>query len=116
MKLLSEAPDLLDFFLADAPLPDPAELPGKKMSNEDTIRALQGAHDALAEAEWTMEGLDETLRATADKLGLKAGQLFQPLRVAITGRKFAPGIFETVYHVGRERVLERVERAIGLLR
>ncbi|MDQ4079040.1 MAG: glutamate--tRNA ligase [Chloroflexota bacterium] len=116
MKFLSEAPELLDFFLADAPLPDLEELPGKKMDVADTVAALQGAYDALANVEWTMEAIEEALRAKAEALGLKAGQLFQPLRVAITGRKFSPGIFETIYHIGQGRVLERIERAVGLLK
>ncbi|MCB0077359.1 MAG: glutamate--tRNA ligase [Anaerolineales bacterium] len=115
MKLLSEAPELLDFFLGEAPLPDPADLPGKKMDNAQTRQALQAAHQALANSAWTLEGIEATMRETATAQGLKAGQLFQPVRVAITGRKFAPGIFETVYHIGRERVLERLERAVGLL-
>jgi glutamyl-tRNA synthetase len=116
MKFLSEAPELLDFFLADAPLPDASEFQVKKLETEEVIRAMEGARGVLAATEWTMEAIEETLRAQADELGLKAGQLFQPLRLAITGRRFSPGIFETVYHVGREQVQERLDRAIKLLR
>ncbi|MGH2543151.1 MAG: glutamate--tRNA ligase, partial [Ardenticatenaceae bacterium] len=115
MKLLSEAPELLDFFLADAPLPDPAELIGNKMDAASTIGALEGAHTVLASVDWSLEAIEEALRAKAEALGLKPGQLFQPIRLAVTGRKFSPGIFETLYHVGRERVLERLERAARLL-
>ncbi|HEX8683566.1 MAG TPA: glutamate--tRNA ligase [Ardenticatenaceae bacterium] len=116
MKLLSEGPELLDFFLADAPTPSSGDLPGKKMDTAMTVSTLEAARSALGEADWSMEGIEAALRGLAEELELKPGQLFQPIRVAITGRTQAPGIFETVYHVGREAVLSRLERAIGLLR
>jgi glutamyl-tRNA synthetase len=120
MKLLAEAPGLLDFFLADAPLPKVEDLPPRKKKKQKmdiptTIGILEGAKAAIAETDWTLEAIDKTLRAKAKEMGLKAGQLFQPIRVAITGRKHAPGIFETVYHVGREKCLSRITRAINLL-
>ncbi len=96
-------------------MPDPADLPGQKMDAAATRRALEGALEALRGCEWSLEAIEQTLRGTASELGLKAGQLFQPIRVAVTGRKAAPGIFETLYHVGREAALARIQRAIGLL-
>ena len=115
MKLLSEAPELLDFFLADAPLPSAALLIPKKMDAPATAAALRAAAEALREADWSHEGLEGALRGRAEREGLKAGQLFQPIRVAVTGRRESPGLFETLFLVGRERSLERVERAISLL-
>jgi glutamyl-tRNA synthetase len=115
MKTLAEAPDLLDFFLADAPLPATTDLIPKKMDVTSTVKALQAVHTALQSAEWTHDGIEAALRGAAEQLGLKPGQVFPAVRVAITGRVHAPGIFETVQHIGREWVLERIERAVGLL-
>lgn len=120
MKLLAEAPELLNFFLGDAPLPKVEDLPGrkkkkKKMSIEETIASLQASHAALADCEWTHDTIEQALRSKSKETGIKAGQLFQPLRVAITGRKQAPGIFDTVSHLDRETVLARIKRAIGIL-
>jgi glutamyl-tRNA synthetase len=115
MKTLAEAPELLDFFVADAPIPDAQALVPKKMDAASTVRALQTARTALEISEWSHDGIEVALRGAVEQLGLKPGQLFPALRVAITGRVHAPGIFETVQHIGRERVLERIERAIGLL-
>lgn len=115
MKTLAESPELLDFFLAEAPVPNVADLIPKKMDAAGSKKALETVHTQLQTAEWTHEGVEAALRASAEQLGLKAGQVFPSVRVAITGRVHAPGIFETVYHVGREAVLARIQRAIGLL-
>jgi glutamyl-tRNA synthetase len=59
--------------------------------------------------------LDQTLRIAAQELGLKAGQMFQPIRVAVCGRKNAPPLFETLQVLGREITLARIEQAISKL-
>ncbi|MBI3645776.1 MAG: glutamate--tRNA ligase, partial [Acidobacteriales bacterium] len=51
----------------------------------------------------------------AQELGLKAGQMFQPVRVAVCGRKNAPPLFETLQVLGRETTLARIGRAIRKL-
>jgi len=48
-------------------------------------------------------------------LGLKAGQMFQSIRVAVCGRKNAPPLFETLEVLGRETTLGRIQRAIERL-
>jgi len=45
-------------------------------------------------------------------MGIKPGQMFQPIRVAVCGRKQAPPLFETLEVLGREKSLERIEQAI----
>ncbi len=70
----------------------------------------------LPDGEFTHQAIEERLRAAAAELGLKAGQMFQPIRVAVCGRKNAPPLFETLEVVGREACLERIGRAIELLK
>ena len=60
----------------------------------------------LADAEFTHDGLEAALRAAAGELGIKAGQMFQPIRVAVCGRKNAPPLFETLEVLGRETCLQ----------
>ncbi len=55
-------------------------------------------------------------RALADELELKPGNLFMPVRVAVTGRTQSPGLFETLRVIGPQRVQERVADAIERLR
>jgi glutamyl-tRNA synthetase len=52
------------------------------------------------------------LRAAAQELGVKAGQMFQPIRVAVCGRKNAPPLFATLEVLGRETTLARIGRAV----
>ena len=62
-------------------------------------------------ATWSEGQLEEELRALAEELGLKVGQLFGAIRVAITGRTVAPPLFETLAALGRDRSLARLEAA-----
>ena len=56
------------------------------------------------------------MRGAVETSGMKAKQVFQPLRVALTGTTVSPGIFETVALVGRERALARIDAALDLRR
>jgi len=66
----------------------------------------------LREAEFTHEDLERTLRGAAQELGIKAGQMFQPIRVAVTGRKNSPPLFETLEVLGKDVTLARIEQGI----
>ncbi|HKZ51560.1 MAG TPA: glutamate--tRNA ligase, partial [Dehalococcoidia bacterium] len=75
-------------------------------------RALEVATGRLSPLEpWESEALEECLRPLAGELGLKTGDLFGLLRVAVTGRTAAPPLFQTMAVLGRERCLERLEAA-----
>jgi glutamyl/glutaminyl-tRNA synthetase len=66
----------------------------------------------LAHTEFKHDPLDQALRAAAQEMGIKAGQMFQPIRVAVCGRKNAPPLFETLEVLGRETTLKRIEQAL----
>jgi len=70
----------------------------------------------LAGAEFCHDGLEAALRAGAEQLGIKAGQMFEPIRVAVCGRKTAPPLFGTLEVLGREVCLPRIEQAIAKLK
>jgi len=75
---------------------------------------LEAVAARLRSAEWTEEALEATLRGLAEEMGVGAGKLIHPLRVALTGQAASPGIFEVLVLLGRERALERIEA--GLVR
>jgi len=113
IKLLKEAVSAADFFfLNQLPRYDPAELiPPKGADAALTLKVLQRAQEILATTPFDHDSLDQALRAAATELGLKAGPLFQPIRVAVCGRKNAPPLFETMVVLGRETCLTRIRQA-----
>ena len=81
-----------------------------------TIRLLEAARARLSGMEsWSAESLEQELRQLAESLGVGAGKLFQPLRVALTGLAASPGIFEVLIMLGKERSLARIEAALSRL-
>ncbi len=112
IKTLNEAVDLTDFFFEGKIAYEPEALVGKKMDASSSLVALQRTRGTLADLdEFSVETLEPTLRALADDLGLKAGQLFGVIRVATTGKQVAPPLFGTLAVLGRERTLERLKTA-----
>jgi len=113
ISTLSEFWPLTRFFF-DGPADDPQarekvlEAPGAK-------DALSAARAALADvpAPWSQEAVESALGGVAERLGVKRKQVFQPLRVAVTGTTVSPGIFETVALLGRDETLARVDHALN---
>ena len=63
---------------------------------------------------WTAAAIEEALRtALVEKMGLKPRTAFGPVRVAVTGRRISPPLFESIALLGRERVLGRLARAVA---
>ncbi len=113
IKLLSEVLTAADFIFVDQLPPyDPAELIPQKGDMAMAAKVLARAREVLAGIEFKHDPLDQALRAAALELGVKAGQMFQPIRVAVCGRKNAPPLFETLEVIGREITLKRIEDAL----
>jgi glutamyl-tRNA synthetase len=117
IKLLRDVLTAADFFLVDKLPPyDPAELIPQKGDTAMAQKVLTRARDVLAKVEFKHDPLDQALRAAAQELGVKAGQMFQPIRVAVCGRKNAPPLFETLEVLGKETSLARIEQALQKVR
>ena len=107
IKLLRDVLTVADFFFVDELPPyDAAELIPQKGDAAMAVRALERGRDALCAAEFTHDGLEAALRRPPPNLGIKAGQMFQPIRVAVCGRKNAPPLFGTLEVLGRETCLD----------
>ena len=116
IKLLRDVLTAADFFFLDhLPPYDPAELIPQKGDAAMALKVLQKARQILPNVEFKHDPLDQALRAAAQELGLKAGQMFQPIRVAVCGRKNAPPLFETLEVLGKETTLRRIEQALAKL-
>jgi glutamyl-tRNA synthetase len=116
LKTLSEVVDRAGFFFQQELACDPALLIGKKMTAEGSWEALQQARAILvALPDFSPETMEPPLRALADELGIKAGQLFGIIRVAVTGTNVSPPLFETLSVLGRTPSLARIDQAIEAL-
>ena len=112
IKLLSEVLTAADFLFVDQlPSYDRAELIPQKGDESTAKRVLDKAEAVLPGAEFKHDPLDQALRGAAQELGVKAGQMFQPIRVAVCGRKNAPPLFETLEVLGAGATLARIEEA-----
>ena len=116
IKTLADVVPLVDFFFQEEISPEPEMLIGKKMTPAESLEALRRAYEVVASLpSFDEETLEQALRGLAKDLGLKAGQLFGIIRVAVTGKKVSPPLFGTMAYLGRERTLARMEQGIRIL-
>ncbi len=96
----------------------PEALFPKKGGPDEARAALEAARATLAElddADFSADVLEQRCREAADAAGMKAGDFFMPIRVAVTGRTVSPPLFASLELLGRERSLARIDDAIGKL-
>ncbi len=104
---LNELADGAAFLFATRPLPVAED--ARPLLAGDARGTLARAHAALdAVQQWDTAALEAAVRAVADAAGLKLGQVAQPLRVALTGRRTSPGIFDVLALLGRDESLARI--------
>ncbi|HLK58766.1 MAG TPA: glutamate--tRNA ligase [Chthonomonadaceae bacterium] len=111
MKTIAEVTDLVGFFFQELNYPDGYdEKAVAKWFGVPHLKALLAKEIAAYEAlpEWTVGNLEAATRAIGEELGVKFGEVIHPTRVATTGRTVGPGLFETLWALGRERVLNRL--------
>ena len=98
-------------FLFEPPVED--EKAWRKTMKDEAPAALEAARDALAGAgSFDPGGVEAALSALPERLDLKPGKVYQPVRVAISGGTVSPGIFESLAALGREESLRRIDAAL----
>jgi len=101
-------------FLFEPPVDDPKAW--SKVMKEGSAELLEAAAEALARVEpFEPEAIEAALAPLLERFEVKAGKLYQPIRVAITGSSVSPGIFESLAALGRETALERLNGAVERL-
>ena len=114
VKLLTEFTHYADFFFTGPAEHTNVELMGKgfRDSPAAALDALDSARTALSKREpWDTAGIESVLRGLAEQKELKPGVLFTPIRVALSGKRVAPPLFETMMALGREESLRRLNVA-----
>jgi len=101
-------------FLFEPPIDDPKAW--RKVMGEGTRELLGAAREALAAAAgFEPSDIESALEPLLERLDVKPGRLYQPIRVAVTGTTVSPGIFETLAALGREESLHRIDDAVARL-
>ena len=89
----------------------------KKNLRPVVLEPLQAAREALAELDtWDAKLIDGAIHDVAESFGINLGKVGQPMRVAVTGGSVSPPIDATVWLVGRERSLKRLDHALELIK
>lgn len=114
MTVLDEAVGMLGFLFAPGPVTFDEDAVAKVLT-EDARPVLSAARSRLASDEkWTTETIEAGLRAAlVEELGLKPKHAFGPVRVAVTGRRVSPPLFESLELLGRDRTLARLDAALA---
>jgi glutamyl-tRNA synthetase len=104
------------FFFKDAVTPVPEDLIAKGLDAKQSAEAARKAYQILAgQPDISHEKCEPPLRAYVEESGLNANQVFGILRVATTGQKVSPPLFESMEVIGREKCLQRIKTAIETL-
>jgi glutamyl/glutaminyl-tRNA synthetase len=105
---------LADFWPLAGPLIEaPAEYDEKAWRQWGRSPHLGDARDALANVDpWDANEIEGALREMVDRLGVKPKEVYQPIRVALTGTTVSPGIFESLAAIGRDETFSRLEKAL----
>lgn len=102
------------FFRGDLPI-DPAELKPKKIEWKELARVLEELALAIdSEVDFSSAALEAFTRAFAERQGWKTGDLFMPIRVAVTGRAATPPLFDTMSVLGRALIRRRLKAAVDI--
>lgn len=108
LKTLADARYLMEIFF-ETPKVD-IELLTQKDSLEDIKIWLKRTVEVLGKTEFSHDVLEKVLRDLAEELGIKTGQLFYALRISLTGRTEAPGLFDIMLTIGKDKTIQRIQK------
>ena len=116
LKLLSDAPGIMTYLYRKPVLPAAEEFIPKKLDRKAAIAMLETDLELARAVDFgLLEAAEERFRAKAVEIGAKLGDLLMPLRVAITGSRVSPPLFESIQVLGADETLSRIEAAIAML-
>jgi glutamyl-tRNA synthetase len=116
-RRLHDLVDLARPFLMEEPEFDPDAVARHWLKSPvEVLEQFVTLRTRLEAADWDIEALEDVIRGYAKEVGVGAGKVIHPLRVAVTGREMSPGIFEVLVFLGRDTVLARLDAAISRLK
>jgi len=116
LATLDEAPEYAGFFFRESVHPEPGELIAKGLTAEQSADLARQSFTILTGLERIdVETAEPPMRALVEASGFSAGQVFGILRVAVTGQRVSPPLFESMAIIGKSKVLDRIQAAIQTL-
>lgn len=115
VETFSDVPDYLAFMVEPFAITDAAWQKLLKVTDPEVIlaRTAQGLSEL---SNFSLENIEVFLRGLCDELELKPGKVFAPIRFAVTGRTVAPGLWESIFVLGQEKAVSRLNSAVDRLR
>jgi len=112
LKFLSDAPAMMRYLFEEPPLPAAEDFIPKKLDKARTAEFLAAAEALLPSCDLSdLHAAEDKFRAEAERLGAKFGDLMMPVRVAVTGARVSPPLFESIRLLGLERSIGRMAKA-----
>lgn len=113
---LDDSVAFASFFFQESIEPNPEELIAKGLDAQQSAEVARRAHAILASLpDLSHQTAEPPMREFVEKSGLSASQVFGIIRVAVTGQKVSPPLFESMEIIGKEKVVERLQKAVEIL-
>lgn len=111
LERLSDVEELTDFFYRDIEIDQALLL--KKGNKELVTKQLEELRAKLSEIDWSLENIEKAIRGLQTEHDYKKGQFFMMVRIAVTGKKATPPLFETIEVLGKDLTLKRLQSALA---
>lgn len=112
VKTLAEVADASEYFFNEVASYEEKGI-RKYFRNQETLVALKVVSERLEQVPLlTKENAEHICRQVAEELGISAGKIIHPIRLAVSGRTMGPGLFDILELLGQERVVSRIKKAI----
>ena len=108
IKLLKDVPYHIGFFVKEPVYEEKAVNKYLTEKGKEVLGAILPSFEGCEE--WSIHNLEARVRDFCEAKGYKAGEVFHPLRVALSGKTTGPGLFEMIEHLGRDKTLERLKK------
>jgi len=113
---MDDAPELAGFFFKEDVEPVAADLVIKELTPAESAEVAKKIVKLLeALPDMNLETAEPPMRELVEQSGLKAGQVFGLMRIAITAQHVSPPLFESMQIIGKDKVVARMRRAVELL-
>jgi glutamyl-tRNA synthetase len=112
IRLFKDVPDWISYFFTED-FPFDGEAVEKTLRKPGALDRLGALRESFSkQTEWTAVSLEAALKQLAAETGCKAGDLVHPARVAVSGRSIGPSLYHMLEVMGKDRVLQRIQRAL----